>query len=259
MAGSVRSMLRIALRGSSWSRFFAYASPALFDVIPARDLISQSRELLSNRRDAESFNQVREKIGGLLQRSELDVELTDGPRAPGETGLADLPESNRQQAGQRILEIYFMQVFASPEALLDLRGEKFTRSEQGGLRWRPGALYVHWEPEFLQGVRSLYTGFYLDDEAQFEVALRLLQIEGSGGLLRNLLGQDDPRRARFSTKTFHTNFHELFVSFRDRGLAIHRNFLPLGVCLMSLYASLDALGVELDVFDAVVQARIFAA
>ena len=259
MAGSVRSMLRIALRGSSWSRFFAYASPALFDVIPARDLISQSRELFSNRRDAESFNQVRDKIGGLLQRSELDVELTDGPRAPGETGLADLPESNRQQAGQRILEIYFMQVFAGPEALLDLRGEKFTRSEQGGLRWRPGALYVHWEPEFLQGVRSLYTGFYLGDEAQFEVALRLLQIEGSGGLLRNLLGQDDPRRARFSTKTFHTNFHELFVSFRDRGLAIHRNFLPLGVCLMSLYDSLDALGVELDVFDAVVQARIFAA
>jgi hypothetical protein len=151
-----------------------------------------------------------------------------------------------------------MQVFASPEALLDLRGEKFSRSERGGLRWRPGALYVHWEPEFLHGIRSLYTGFYLDDEAQFEVALRQLRIEGSGGLLRNLLGQDDPRRARFDTETFRANFHELFVSFRDRGLAIHRNFLPLGVCLMSLYDSLDALGLELDVFDAVVRSRTFA-
>lgn len=251
MAAGVRSMIRMAVRGSSWSQFFDYASPALFDVIPARELLSQSRELISNRRDAIRFNAVREQIGTILRHRRIDVQLTDGPSARNETVLSALPESSRHEVGRWILEIYFTQLFASPEALLDLRSHKFTRTDQGGLCWRPGALYVRWHPEFLDGVAGLYRGFYLDDEARFEAALQQLNMEGSGGALRNLLGRDDPRNARFDLQSFHSNFHELFVSYRDRRVSLHRNFLPLGLCLMGLYEALDSLGVELDVRDVV--------
>jgi hypothetical protein len=255
VAGGVRAMIRMALRGTSWSYVIDYASPALFDVIPARALLSQSRELFSNRSDAGRFSRVRQQIQELLRERKLEVELAKGPKREDELRLASLPESERREMGQRILEVFFTQIFGSHEALLDLRSEKLTRQEAGGLCWRPGALYIQWEADFLSGVRDLYLGFYLDDRARFDSALERLHMEGSGDALRDLLGRDDPRNARFETEAFHANFHELFVSYRDRGVALHRNFLPLGVYLMCLYEALDVLGVTLDVRDAVERAQ----
>lgn len=240
-------MVRMALRGTSWSHLLDYASPALFEVIPARALLAQSRELFANRANTQHFSELRESVGTLLRERDIAVELIDGPSPSNETKLTDLPESSRHDAGQRVLDIFFIQVFGCDEALLDLRADKFTRGRRGTLSWRPGALYVRWQPEFLEGLRGLYVGFYLDDPARFDAALRQLGMEGSGDALRNLLGRDDPRSARFESEAFHANFHELFVRYRDSGTALHRNFVPLGVSLMCLYDTLDALGVTLDV------------
>lgn len=240
-------MVRMALRGSSWSHLIDYASPALFDVIPARALLAQSRELFSNRANGQHFSELRERVGTLLRERDIGVALIDGPKPSNETSLTECSESDRHEAGERILDIFFTQVFGCDEALLDLREQKFTRGPRGTLSWRPGALYVRWQPEFLEGVRDLYVGFYLDDDARFDAALQQLGMEGSGDALRNLLGRDDPCNARFDSKGFHENFHELFVQYRNGGTALHRNFLPLGVSLMCLYDTLDTLGVSLNV------------
>jgi len=93
------------------------------------------------------------------------------------------------------------------------------------------------------------------DDTRFDAGLQQLNMAGSGDSLRNLLGRDDPRNIRFDIDTFHANFHELFVSYRDRGVPLHRNFLPLGICLMCLYATLDSLDVPLDVRAVVEQAQ----
>jgi hypothetical protein len=231
-----------------------YASPALFDVIPARALFAQSRELFSNRGNKDRFSHVCEEIGCLLRQSGIDVELTDGPKRTAGMALAELSPELRSEIGERILRIYFIQVFRSADALLDLRAERFATTEGGGLIWQPGALYIRWQPDFLEGVRGLYYGFYFEDAERFDAALQRLGMADSGDALRDLLGGDDPRGARFDIDKFHASFHELFVSCRARGVALHRNFLPLGVCLMCLYDTLDSLGVPLDVFAAVDQA-----
>ena len=251
MAGGARKMVRRALRDTSWSHLVDYASPALFDVIPARALLAQSRELFSNRGNKKLFSQVREEAGALLRERGIDVDLTDGPEGAGGTALAQLSPDARSEIGERILTIYFTQVFRSPDALLDLRAAKFAATEGGSLIWQPGALYLRWQPDFLEGVRGLYRGFYLRDAESFDAALQALDMADSGSALRNLLGRDDPRHARFDIDEFHASFHELFVSYRSRGVALHRNFLPLGVCLMCLYETLDSLGVPLDVQAAV--------
>lgn len=251
MDGGARKIVGMALRGTSWSHLLDYASPALFDVIPARALLAQSRELFSNRSDSKRFSQVRERVGAVLQERGIDVQVLHGPRPGGEAPLTEHPEQIRSDIGQRILEIFFTQIFAGQEALLDLRAENFVAAEGGALHWRPGALYIHWQPEFLEGLRELYRGFYLDDDTRFDAGLQQLNMAGSGDALRNLLGRDDPRNTRFDIDSFHENFHELFVSYRDRGVPLHRNFLPLGVSLMCLYSTLDSLGVSLDVRAAV--------
>lgn len=245
----------MALRGTSWSHLLDYASPALFDVIPARALLAQSRELFSNRSDSKRFSEIRERIGALLHERGIDVQVLHGPRPSGELPLTELPEQIRSDIGQRILEIFFTQLFGGQDALLDLRGEKFAAAKAGALHWRPGALYVHWQPEFLKGLRELYIGFYLGDDTRFDAGLQQLNMAGSGSALRNLLGRDDPRNTRFDIDSFHENFHELFVSYRDRGVPLHRNFLPLGVSLMCLYSTLDSLDVALDVRAAVDRAQ----
>jgi len=255
VAGGARTIVGMALRGTSWSHLLDYASPALFDVIPARALLAQSRELLANHSNSERFSHVRERIGTVLRERSFDVQLLYGATPNGEVPLTELAKEIRSEIGQRILGIFFTQLFAEQEALLDLRAEKFAVAEGGVLHWRPGALYIHWQPEFLDGVRELYRGFYLQDDTRFDAGLQQLNMAGSGDTLRNLLGRDDPRNIRFDIDTFHANFHELFVSYRDRGVPLHRNFLPLGICLMCLYATLDSLDVPLDVRAVVEQAQ----
>ena len=63
-------------------------------------------------------------------------------------------------------------------------------------------------------------------------------------------GEDDQRAVRFRSTVFHSTFHQAFVSCRDAGVSLHRNFLALGIYLACLYDLLEALDLEFDVRDA---------
>lgn len=106
---------------------------------------------------------------------------------------------------------------------------------------------MEWQPEFLDGVRNLYGGFYLDDEARFAHGLEQLNLQDSGEALRHHLGSGDQRSVRFETSAFHSSFHDTFVTCRERGVALHRNFLALGIYLVCLYDVLEVLDLEFDV------------
>jgi len=55
MARGVRDVIRRAAKGSSWSHFVDYASPALFEVMPLRALLEQGKEFVSNGSDARRY------------------------------------------------------------------------------------------------------------------------------------------------------------------------------------------------------------
>lgn len=247
MAKGVRDVIRRAARGSSWSHFMDYASPALFEVMPLRALLAQGREFVSNGSDGRRYAKVRERIASSLRERGLDVEL--GAQDSQAKGLvpAEFSEEARRQTGIRILEIYFTQIFAGDEAILDLRGDSFSTSEGARLQWRPKAFYVQWQPDFLRGLRDLYAGFYLDQESRFEAGLLQLGLQDSGDTLVSHLGSGDQRSVRFETSAFHTSFHDTFLACRDRGVALHRNFLALGIYLVCLYDVLESLELEFDV------------
>jgi hypothetical protein len=247
-------MVRLAVKGTSWSHLLDYLSPALFDVMPARDLIKQGRELMANRSDAERFTETRRQVVDQLVSHGIEVHLADEHGSTEATELAHLDEDRAREVGQRILAVYFSQIFLSDRAILDLRSRSFAVSEPRALHWHPSALYIEWDPRFLDAIRDLYVGFYLDDENRFQRALRSLDMEDSADVLMNLLGRDDPRSARFESAAFHTHFHEMFVSYRDRGTTLHRNFLALGVYLICLYDALECLGGSFDLRAAVERA-----
>jgi len=247
MAKGVRDVIRRAAKGSSWSHFMDYASPALFEVMPLRALLAQGKEFVSNGSDARRYAKVRERIASSLHARGLDVEL--GTQDDNTEGLSPLTLSEpfRRETGHRILEIYFTQVFAGLDTILDLRPDSFSTTEGSALHWRPKAFYVQWQPEFVTGLRDLYAGFYLDDEPRFESGLLQLGLRDSGDALLSHLGSGDQRSVRFETSAFHTSFHDTFLACRDRGVALHRNFLALGIYLVCLYDVLESLDLEFDV------------
>ncbi|MGB5694107.1 MAG: hypothetical protein WBM46_00510 [Polyangiales bacterium] len=250
MAKGALSMLRRAAKGTSWSQFLDYASPALFDVMPMRALFAQGREFISNGSDAGRFARTCDEIALLLAERGVAVQIGAPVPSDEEQRLTELPESSRRRVGQHVLEIYFGQVFAGDHAVLDLRADAFATGDADVLLWRPRAFYVQWQPDFLDGLRALYAGFYKDDTAQFERGLAQLGLEDSGEVLLSHLGSGDQRKVRFETSAFHSSFHETFLSCRDKGVALHRNFLALGIYLVCLYEVLESLGLEFDVRDA---------
>jgi hypothetical protein len=74
-----------------------------------------------------------------------------------------------------------------------------------------------------------------------------LGLQDSGDALVSHLGSGDQRSVRFETNAFHTSFHDTFLACRDRGVALHRNFLALGIYLVCLYDVLESLDLEFDV------------
>lgn len=246
MAGRAQSLVRRAARGTTWAQFVDYMSPALYEVMPLRSIFAQGKEFIANGLDSARSAQAQKHVENWLADQGSVIRLGSGSKGDGEQRLAELEEDARRSVGQRILELYFGQIFASNRAILDLRAESFAAAEEGIL-WRPRSIYLEWQPEFLGGLRDLYAGFYLDDDPRFERGLVALNLEGAGDLLVSHLGDGDQRSVRFEMTVFQSSFHEMFLRCRDRGISLHRNFVALGTYLVCLYDVLETLDLEFDV------------
>ncbi len=244
MLGAAK-ILKRAAKGTSWSQFLDYASPALFDVLPLSGSLKQGREFVSNHGNDSRFAELKRRLSTLLGQRGVKVRLADQQTGPT-IQEGELTADRRVAIGQHILELYFGQLFGDRAAILDLRLDTFS-SDGDWLAWCPNPIYLDWDPDFLCGIRNLYGGFYLEDSARFETGLKQLQLEASGDALVRHLGSGDQRSVRFDTQAFHASFHETFLACQKAGVSLHRNFLGLGLYLVCLYEALERLDVAFDV------------
>ena len=234
-------------------RFADLASPSFFEVVPMRALWSQGRALLASTRDPTGFSQLRRRVADVLGRLGVPVALGTEHEPSAEPTTID-----PVQRGQWVLQIYFAQLAQLGQAALDLRPARFHawRDPQGTtmMTWNPRPLAVAWDPAFIAGVRGLYSGFYRDDSALFERSADALGLSVATDLFRQQFGTGDQTAVRFELDRFKESFHQIFVRCREHGVALHPNFVALGIYLGGLYEHLDPLGVPLNVraaFDAV--------
>ncbi|MEO0323313.1 MAG: hypothetical protein AAF447_10180 [Myxococcota bacterium] len=241
-------MIWSLLRGTEWSMLLDVVSPSFFEVLPAGRVAGAVKDLAGSMRSTRRAQEAREARGAALRMSGLPIVLDDDAQSLAKATPAGR-DPDRQARGQRLLELYFHQLYAGEVTLLDLRPERSVALGET-LRWDPGNLHVRWAEDFLPAMRDLYAGFYRDDEARFQSALEALDLVAAEDVFRRQFGDGDQRAVRFEVAAFRSTFHEAFLRCKEAGQQLHGDFVALGVYLATLYLHLEALGGTFDVRDA---------
>lgn len=167
-------------------------------------------------------------------------------------------------SGERLLELYFAQLF-SPEGLfIDLRSIHF-HCDRPWLCWHPTGLWTKFSDEFRQGLLEVYEGFYLEDEDKYHSGLRSI------GMLNDKWSDQDKKRlsdlfkAQFgSALTSEMNFdldHFRSAILRmsefmlKKEVNISKDFLYLGIYLVTLYDHLEEGHLKYPVKDIYLKVR----
>ncbi|MEL6344472.1 MAG: hypothetical protein AAFV53_15240 [Myxococcota bacterium] len=235
-------MLRTLLKGLEWSELKDYISPAFFEVMPARQISRQITNLTRTR--LRSPDVARQRLAANVP-AEVQVVADASSRPPD--------DSVRRTHGQRLLTLYFHQLYHHPTAFLDLRQLRFDASEAQSI-WAPGWMRITWEPRFIANIRALYLGYYGGDMDRFDQAIDQLSLRPARDIFLNHFGDGEQRAVQFARTTFHHSFHEAFMACAREGTELHGDFIGLGIYLACLYEHLEALGLAYDVRTAFHQA-----
>jgi hypothetical protein len=171
----------------------------------------------------------------------------------------NLPFNNRaltKEAGEKILSIYFSQFFENDLAIhLDYR-HSFVLTEHS-LLWKPSKLHYKFTNSFIDGIKDLYQGFYLNNNAQFELGLTTMGILKKGlnetekneviELFTKYFGQGKVGTVHFSLKELQNSFNEIFSFFIKKDIPLNPEFAVLGLALVTLYSVLQEIPEALDV------------
>jgi hypothetical protein len=242
-------MIGKILGSGQLGKLASFVSPAFFDVMPAKSLWNRSRKLLSGTRDREAFRHAVAARSSELQQSLPAIELVSEGKPdakPGTTG------GSPEKRGENVCELYFHQLFHGQTALLDIRGTSFTAAGDK-LLWHPASWLADWSPEFITALRDIYRGFYAHDDNQFRSGLAALSLTNTEDLFRKHFG-DGQERVTFRTVDFVDTFHQVFQRCKQSRVALHPDFLPLGIYLAALYDHLEDLAVPVDVAAAFARA-----
>ncbi len=240
------SMLSSLVSGTSFAQFADFASPAFFKVMPLRKLMAQGRELAGAYRDQNGFREAQLERGRALAAAGVAVTLTsDVAGSPLTAASAEVAKH-----GGNVLTLYFHQLLGAGPTLIDLAPRRFFVSD-GRLLWLPGPGHVRWEPTFHSAIANIYTAYYGGGgEKDLRAALEPLGLAETTDLFIAHFGAGDQRAVTFAVTAFVESFHAIFVRCKARGIALHPNFLPLGLYLATLYATLEGLGGAFDVREA---------
>lgn len=251
---------RRLLAGSDWSHLLSLASPSFFEVVSARDLSVRAAELARNWFDRRKYLECVTTLESSLASNDIGIDVVAVnpsrsliPFRSEPTAFSDCPVVGD---GDAVLRLFFRQIATTETVFLDLRSCRFCRSSEAArAKFRPLPLYAHWQPEFVQGVRQLYRGFYEDEPTLFAQATRELGVSVANDLFERAFGGEKKHACRCSLAEFRQTFHEVFLRCRDANVSFHPDFVTLGILLATLYDHLETLAGTYDVAAAYRQAQ----
>jgi len=236
-------MLQYLLKNTNFSGLHRFISPSFFKVVSPVVILKVAGALRQSHSDMTGFRTVYAEYSKDLMGSGLGVrmESSDSLAASKPANLSS------KQLGERAITLFFHQILTQGTWILDFRSDSFQEVSGRDLVWKPQSFYYTISEDFLEGVRSLYRGFYLSDDALFDEALETLNLTTAKASLHRHFGQGDQRRVFFHLKTFQETFTDVFEVCSRESLKLQPEFFVLGMMLVGLYEYLESLGVAYDV------------
>lgn len=222
--------------------------PTGLGLVSAKNIASQIFELMGNATSRRLASIALANVARALDASPTDVALRSRDQVPDLLRFEVLPAAMQVQIARGALDVYFTQLFGCDVAFLDLGLPSF-RSDGQSIVWTPRALFVHWDPEFLDSIRHVYRGFFRENPAMFDSGLARLELAESAPIIREHLGDALVHPTRFGPDDLDNTLSKLVAIRPDRSHRLHRNFVALGLLLTSLHLLLARVDQPLDLHE----------
>jgi hypothetical protein len=246
------------IRNSEFSTLASFVSPTLFELVTPSELSVRAVQLVKNWWDHDGYQQLlAERQDFLLaQGVEMSLRPVDSQRRSFVPFLHHDPlPPLRTLSGRGALSLFFQQMFVGKGTLLDLRRSRFSTDHDGRLVFTPLPLWTTWSEDFACGLRDMFDGFYLDDEARAARALRYLGLSAAKELLVGTYGGGRRTACRFSIEEFRTTFHQVFLRCKRSHCRLHPDLVTFGIVLLTLTDHLEMEGEAYDISRACASAH----
>lgn len=231
-----------SLQGTDWETLTDFVSPAFFDVVSplgmAGTIAGLIKDYTNKPRHLEAIASANAKIAKPLHLTISAPDSTTESRK-----LSELSTEEKLELGERVLEVYFAQIFHCDTTLLDLRSTAFASAQH----WLPRPLFYRWDKQFRIAIQDMYRGFYQNDTPQYTRGLKCLNLEHAADIFRSHFGAGSQECVSFRLSEFKKSFHAIFMSCKAQKTKLHPDFFALGIYLVCLYEHLELLELPFNV------------
>lgn len=161
-----------------------------------------------------------------------------------------------RSAGEKILTLYFTQLFSSQGLFTDLRSVNFAEID-GHLKWHPTGLWTQFNEKFREGLLDVYEGFYLQNDELYLKGLSdigLIRPDFSeaerkelGDIFREQFGKAIEEEQEFKVEHLSNTIIRMSNFMLNKKVKISKDFLYLGIYLVTMYSTLEETNVKLPV------------
>lgn len=170
--------------------------------------------------------------------------------------LSSIELSKNKTVAEKILTLYFVQLFSPDGLFLDLRANHFAE-ENSTLKWHPTGFWTKFDDSFREGLLKVYDGFYLENDALYYEGLQEIGLlkpdfkdedkKVLGDLFREQFGGAQNENMKFKLEHFRTSIMRMSDFMLKKKVKISKDFLYLGIYLVTLYSTLEATNEALPV------------
>lgn len=226
----------------------------LFQTVEWSEIVSEIPVISRRMINKEGYAELADLQKEYLKDLPLCVrhELVNGP------GL-------RPGDGATILSLYFRQLFSQHGVFLDLRSLHFNH-ESDTLLWNPGTLWTKFSPEFREGLVEVYDGFYLGKDDLYKnglVKIGLLDPSWPAedqktimDIFRKHFGSAQTENVEFKLDHLRAGIIAMAQFLLGKKARIKKDFLYLGIYLVTMYGTLEETGESLPVKEIYLSSRV---
>lgn len=244
-------MLFLKFLPGALKELLKHVPTVLFQVVEWKVLMAElpvlSRRLLQKEGHSELFDQLAPE----LQR--YDVKLTH-------EAIEKIPYEANEWSARICLHLYFVQIFSPHGLFLDLRPIHFD-TESTELKWHPSGLWTQFDEEFRNGLIQVYDGFYMENQEAYFQGLEKIGLVGADWTdadkekLGELFKAQFDHEMIFDLENFRSVIFKLADFLLQKKVNITKDFLYLGIYLVTLYSHLQESQVRLPVREIYLKVR----